>query len=152
MGLANQLLQRKHHGRVGFGVTWPQTGPVVVVMAGYGKSNILLRTVLLQGEVFYLPLACPRKPWYRHAPVLGAKMINLTGLTLLHPLACPGFRLTVASLLLLLLLLPSPCSPLRLATAAAVVRFNRLPRMEKVPGGAGGRDAMPERASVRACV
>lgn len=79
-------------------------------------------------------------------------MSNLTGLTLLHPLAWPDFRLTMASLLLLLLLLPSPHSCLHLATAAAVVQFNHLPRMEKVPGGAGGRDTMPERASVRACV
>lgn len=46
MGLTDQLLQRKHHGWGGFGVTWPKMGPVVVVVAGHGKSNILLRTVL----------------------------------------------------------------------------------------------------------
>lgn len=56
------------------------------------------------------------------------------------------------SLLLFLLLLPSPCSCLILATAAAVVHFIHLPHTEKAPGGAGGRDAVPEHASVRACV
>lgn len=55
------------------------------------------------------------------------------------------------SLLLFLLLLPSPCSCLTLASAAAV-HFIRLPCVQKVPGGAGGREGVPECASVRVCV
>lgn len=53
MGPANREPHRKHHWWGSFGVTWPKMGRVVVVVvAGHGKPNVPLRTVLFQGKVF----------------------------------------------------------------------------------------------------
>lgn len=89
MRLADKELHRKDHWWGNFGVTWPKMGHVVVVVAGHGKPNIPLRTVLFQGEVFYLPLACLLSLWHRHAAALGAEKINLTALAPLHTPAWP---------------------------------------------------------------
>jgi len=56
-GLANKELHRKRYWWGSFGITWSKMGRVVVVVPRHGKPNAHLRTMLFQGEVFYLPLA-----------------------------------------------------------------------------------------------